>query len=115
MKKLLVLLIGVVALVTGGLMMSSSAVDAGGCFRCFPGGTTGAAWGFGSTCQAATNDAINQASALIPGYCDTCSETVISLAPCGTDCSNTATCYTPYGEWRVDVKIKYKCNEYICA
>jgi len=97
------------------LLEPGPAADAADCFRCFPGGTTGAAWGFGSTCQAATNDAVNQARNQIPGTCDQCgSETVISLEPCNTSCTNTATCYTPYGEWRVDVKLRYKCSVDLC-
>lgn len=116
MKKLVivavVLTLGMGVAVALGL--TGSKVEALGCIRCMSGGTTAPAWGMGSTCAAATNDAIANASALIPSSCLTCQETVISVDPCGTSCSNVATCYTPYGQWRVDVKISYKCEVDFC-
>lgn len=112
MKRILILAVILVSVTTIGLLLPGSETDAAGCIRCLPGGTTPPAWGFGSTCGAATNDAINQASALIP--CDSCQETTVGVAPCDTSCSNVGTCYTPYGQWRVDVKIQYRCNENLC-
>jgi hypothetical protein len=116
-KKLMILtvLLVVVVAVAVALGGSGSELDALSCIRCGPaGGTTGAAWGMGATCAAATTNAIWNAQALIPTYCSSCSETVLSQEPCNTSCTNVATCYTPYGQWRVDVKIKYKCEVDLC-
>lgn len=118
MKKLLILTVflAIVAAVAVSLAgAGASKVDAASCIRCGPGGgTTASVWGFGSTCAAANNDALNQAIALIPGSCSSCSETVLSLDPCNTSCTNVATCYTPYGQWRVDIKLKFKCELDLC-
>lgn len=112
MKKLVLLtLLLVVSGITVWLLPGED-VDAAQCVRCLPGGTTGPAWGFGSTCATATTDAINQASASIP--CLSCRETPIGVLPCDDTCSNPTVCYNPYGQWRVDMKITYKCFEDIC-
>ena len=116
MKKLLLSSLALAILASAWFLVpnSTSEADAAGCFRCFPGGTTNTVWGFGSTCQAATNDGISQASALIPYTCDVCGETPIGVAPCDLSCSNPSVCYDPYGEWRVDLKLRYRRNVDIC-
>lgn len=114
MKKLLIFAVLAVAVVTIGLLWPNSEADALGCVKCFPGGIVGPTWGFGSTCAAATNDAINQAYALIPYSCDVCQTTPIGVLPCDDTCSNPTTCYDPYGEWRVDMKLRFRCSENLC-
>ena len=113
-KKLLVLMAVLGSAVAIGFLMPGSDADAAGCIRCGPGGMTPPAWGFGSTCQAATNDAINHTSSLIPGSCETCSVTPIGLAPCDDSCSNPHVCFDPYGEWRVTMRVIYKCEVNLC-
>lgn len=113
-KKVLVLSLVVAGAIAVALLLPGKNLGAIGCYRCFPGGITSPAWGMGSTCAAATNNAIINAEALIPGTCDVCNETVVGVDPCNTDCSNPSVCYDPYGMWRVDVKIRYRCSVYIC-
>jgi hypothetical protein len=114
MKKILILAAVGAGAIAVALFLPAMNLGALGCYHCFPGGTTPSAWGMGSTCAAANANAVYAAEALISGSCDVCNETVISLEPCNTSCTNPGTCYDPYGMWRVDVKIRYRCNEYIC-
>jgi len=87
-----------------------------GCIRCVPGGETPPAWGMGSTCQASIDDAIANASALIPASCTTCLETPIEVTPChlcGAYPDDPPSC-TSANNWRADYKIKYRCEVNIC-
>ncbi len=106
-----VLAVGVLAVT---FWLPGEDLDAFNCYRCMPDGSTPTVWGFGSTCAAATTDAINQTSAMIPFSCDSCDETPSGVAPCDTRCTNTSYCYDPYGEWRVDLKLMYKCSQDLC-
>lgn len=117
-KRLLILtfaLISVAALTF--LIPGSGEVEALPCFSCSLPGTTNTAWGFGATCQDATNDAITKAEAMIPSTCVVCEDTtVIPQRPCDDTCSRPRRCYDPdNGQWRVDVRVHFKCWEDICA
>ncbi len=112
MKKTLLFALVLLGAASAVWLLPGEETDAAVCVKCLAGGVTGPAWGFGSTCAAATTDAINQASAQVP--CFSCRETPVGVLPCDDSCSNAAVCFDPYGEWRVDMKINYRCFENIC-
>ncbi len=112
MKKLLVLsALSASLFLTWSAMSSDPACAMGGCR---PGGMTLPAWGMGSSCQAAINQAINLASNQIPWDCDECGESIpIEVTPChqcGEDPNDPEAC-TAANQYRADYKIRYFCEQ----
>ena len=116
MRKLWIPGILTVAILTAWAVVPSEEADALVCLHCLPGGTTLPAWGMGSTCQAAIDDAIALAETQIPAICDTCEITPIEVTPChlcGTDPNDPDDC-TGAQDYRADYKVSYKCLEDLC-
>ena len=116
MKKLCALGILTIAAVAVWLAIPAEEAEAFNCYECMLGGTTLPAWGMGSSCQAAVNDAIALAEAQIPASCDTCQVIPIEVTPChvcGTDPNDPDDCIDA-NDYRADYKVRYKCNVDMC-
>ncbi len=103
MKKTILAVLIIATVVGAWAMTGAPEAEVFGCTRCLPGSFTPSAWGMASTCAAARANAIANASALIPGSCDTCETTPILVKDC-------------YGSnpIKADYKIFYKCSLNLC-
>lgn len=117
-KAILLTMVAAIVTLTGLALLTwpSSDAEAAICVECRATGIVGPAWGMGSTCNAAVNDAIAEAKALIPGSCFVCGTTPIEVTPChvcGTYPDDPPGC-TGANDWRADYSVSYKCYVETC-
>ena len=116
MRKMLIAGLLTLSVAAIWAMMPTQEAEAFNCYECMFGGSTLPAWGMGSSCTEAVNNAINLAEAQIPASCDTCSTTPIEVTPChlcGEDPNDPDDCIGA-NDYRADYKVRYKCNVDMC-
>ncbi|MEM7356830.1 MAG: hypothetical protein AAF657_38805 [Acidobacteriota bacterium] len=117
MRKLTIITLLTLTLAAVWTVWPNEEAEAFTCLHCLPGATTLPAWGMGTSCQAAIDDAIALAESQIPATCDTCDITPIEVTPChlcGTDPNDPDDCIGA-NDYRADYKVSYDCLEDLCV
>ncbi len=115
MRKLWIPGILTIAILAIWAAVPAQEAEAFNCHECGPPKTTLPAWGMGSSCFEAENNAIALAESQIP--CDTCQTPmaieVTACHLCGDDPNDPEPC-TAANQYRADFKVRYRCDVDMC-